>query len=150
MEGGCPIFISFLEHSAFDVCYKLLDELPKLSNISAGGNQQFTTRNFSFYNVKTAIDLLWDWGWTWKSLNIVGSEVGIKVAGTDAGGSVIVLDSYMSGTGIGILVNAPTGNSNLVHFSISITNLIVENVPTVFLDGKFPESYPFLFSSTTA
>jgi glucan 1,3-beta-glucosidase len=29
------------------------------------GNQQFTVRNLIFYNAVTAIDQIWDWGWTY-------------------------------------------------------------------------------------
>lgn len=30
------------------------------------GNQQFTVRNLTFYNTVTAIDQIWDWGWTYQ------------------------------------------------------------------------------------
>lgn len=30
------------------------------------GNQQFTVRNLTFYNAVTAIDHIWDWGWTYQ------------------------------------------------------------------------------------
>lgn len=30
------------------------------------GNQQFTVRNLTFYNAVTAIDQIWDWGWTYQ------------------------------------------------------------------------------------
>jgi hypothetical protein len=31
------------------------------------GNQQFTVRNLAFYNVQTAINQLWNWGWTYQA-----------------------------------------------------------------------------------
>ncbi|KAK2041676.1 hypothetical protein LZ31DRAFT_543871 [Colletotrichum somersetense] len=57
-----------------------------------GGNQQFTTRNLVFSGCRTAIDMLWDWGWTWKSLIISTTEYGIKmtIAGKLANVDVIV------------------------------------------------------------
>jgi hypothetical protein len=30
------------------------------------GNQQYTTRNLTFYNANTAINQIWDWGWTYQ------------------------------------------------------------------------------------
>jgi glucan 1,3-beta-glucosidase len=30
------------------------------------GNQQFTVRNLSFYDAVTAINQIWDWGWTYQ------------------------------------------------------------------------------------
>ncbi|KAK8070332.1 glycoside hydrolase family 55 protein [Apiospora phragmitis] len=76
------------------------------------GNQQFTTRNLVFLECRTGvgtslmlgisdlltrdlvqIDMLWDWGWTWKSLLMSTSEYGIKMGGGEVGGSLVVLDS---------------------------------------------------------
>ena len=31
--------------------------------VSDGGNQQFTAQRLEFLNVKTAVEMLWDWGW---------------------------------------------------------------------------------------
>ncbi|KAH7333308.1 exo-1,3-beta-D-glucanase [Rhexocercosporidium sp. MPI-PUGE-AT-0058] len=86
------------------------------------GNQQFTTRNFVFLNCKTAIDMLWDWGWTWKSLAIYGSDVGIKMSGDYKGGSILVLDSEIHGTKVG------------VSFSIVLDNLLLSSVDTLVDD----------------
>lgn len=41
------------------------------------GNQQFTMRNLSFYNSVTAINQLWDWGWTYKSISINNCSIGL-------------------------------------------------------------------------
>ncbi|KAL2168748.1 hypothetical protein VTG60DRAFT_6857 [Thermothelomyces hinnuleus] len=38
------------------------------------GNQQYTMRNLTFYGCDTAIEQLWNWGWTYKSLKVVGSR----------------------------------------------------------------------------
>ncbi|KAH0547838.1 hypothetical protein FGG08_000095 [Glutinoglossum americanum] len=70
------------------------------------GNQQFTTRNLVFNNVQTAIFMNWNWAWTFKSLSINNCGVGIDMANggsnQQAVGSVLVLDSKISGTPIGI------------------------------------------------
>lgn len=34
------------------------------------GNQQFTMRNLTFYNSVTAINQLWDWGWSYENINV--------------------------------------------------------------------------------
>ncbi|TID27272.1 putative Exo-beta-1-3-glucanase [Venturia nashicola] len=91
------------------------------------GNQQFTMRNLTFSNAVAAINQIWDWGWTYKGLNINNCGIGINMSATTNGsldvGSIIVLDSKFSNTPIGIAMGRgslpipPTGNS-----------LILENV----------------------
>jgi glucan 1,3-beta-glucosidase len=101
----------------------------------AGGNQQFTTRKFTFTNVNTAIDMLWDWGWTWKSLDISGATYGIKVSGAYLGGSILVLDSKMTNVVTGIYVDTPKGVNSQQHFSINIDNLVISGVGTAVKDA---------------
>ncbi|KAI6376027.1 hypothetical protein MCOR25_002842 [Pyricularia grisea] len=33
-----------------------------------GGNQQFTGQHITFKNCTVAAQLIWDWGWAWKSI----------------------------------------------------------------------------------
>ncbi|KAH8667649.1 exo-1,3-beta-D-glucanase [Tricladium varicosporioides] len=94
------------------------------------GNQQFTTRNFLFLDCKTAIDMIWDWGWTWKSLWISGSDYGIKLTGTDFGGSLQVLDSLMISTTVGIYITTPLGDAISQRTSVNIDNLVLDKVGT--------------------
>lgn len=100
-----------------------------------GGNQQFTTRNFVFFQCRTAIDMLWDWGWTWKSLYISGSEIGIKMSGDYIGGSILLLDSFMFSTQIGISISTPHGSTTQEQFSVALDNLYLELVDTL-IDNK--------------
>lgn len=39
------------------------------------GSQQFTARNLVFQNCIQAIQMIWDWGWTWHNLNIFHCQV---------------------------------------------------------------------------
>lgn len=50
------------------------------TNSVAFGNQQFTMRNLTFYNAVTAIDQIWDWGWTYKSIPINNCSLGVNMA----------------------------------------------------------------------
>jgi glucan 1,3-beta-glucosidase len=56
------------------------------------GNQQYTARNLSFFNAQVAINQLWDWGWTYKSLHIENCDVGIQMVDNNTA-SVTILDS---------------------------------------------------------
>ena len=71
-----------------------------------GGNQQFSTQRMNFINCDTAIRLIWDWGFVWKSLRIEGGNVGIGAFpdvdedGVELGGhigSISLVDSEIIG-----------------------------------------------------
>ncbi|KAI1278523.1 exo-1,3-beta-D-glucanase [Xylaria sp. FL0933] len=94
------------------------------------GNQQFSTRSLTFNNCRIAIDMLWDWGWTWKYVLIHGAQNGITVRGNNQGGSLILLDSFIYNTPVGINVTSPNGATSSETFSITIDNLRVIGVDT--------------------
>lgn len=48
------------------------------------GNQQFTMRNLTISNCGTAINQLWDWGWTYSGITINNCSIGLDIS---AGGS---------------------------------------------------------------
>ncbi|KAG9769989.1 hypothetical protein HRR80_003403 [Exophiala dermatitidis] len=71
------------------------------------GNQQFTSRNLTFNGCNTAVFMNWNWLWTFKSLSINDCDIGIDMSNLADGtnqtvGSIVVLDSAMRNTGIGI------------------------------------------------
>lgn len=58
------------------------------------------------------------------------SEYGIRMNGTYQGGSLVLLDSYISATPYGIYVETPLGNTESEKFTITIDNLQIVNVGT--------------------
>ncbi|KAK1756301.1 pectate lyase superfamily protein-domain-containing protein [Echria macrotheca] len=70
------------------------------------GNQQFTTRNMTFNNCKTAIFMNWNWAWTFQDITINNCGVGIDMSNggptSQTVGSVLVVDSTFTNTPIGI------------------------------------------------
>lgn len=76
------------------------------------------------------IDMLWDWGWTWKSLLMSTSEYGIKMGGGEVGGSLVVLDSVLYNMPTGIYITTPNGGTSSAKTTITIDNLRVQNVGT--------------------
>jgi glucan 1,3-beta-glucosidase len=96
------------------------------------GNQQFTTRNLTFTNVVTAINQLWDWGWTYSGVKIDNCKVGFNIsAGGPSAvnvGSITLFDSEISNTPIGI-VTARTDNSEpAAAGSLYLENVKLNNV----------------------
>lgn len=84
------------------------------------GNQQFTTMHLSFENVGTAVDLLWDWGWTWMHLTIYKCKLGFNVAGDYRGGSMMLTESVIQDTDEGIHVSTPKGSAETEQFSLNL------------------------------
>ncbi|KAH0545396.1 hypothetical protein FGG08_000537 [Glutinoglossum americanum] len=96
------------------------------------GNQQFTMRNITINNAVTAIDQLWDWGWTYKSININNCTTGINIAagGTSAQavGSIVLFDSSITNTHVGIST-AHTISQTTTSGTMILENVSLNNVP---------------------
>ncbi len=99
----------------------------------AFGNQQFTVRNLSFSNCVTAINQIWDWGWTYKSITINNCTTGVSMGngGHDAQtvGSVTFLDSSISNTKVGFSTNHDATSQPPAGGSLIIENVQLNNVP---------------------
>lgn len=105
-------------------------------NIGAAlGNQQFTLRNLTFNNAATAISHFWDWGWTYKNININDCDVGIDITsgGHDAQsvGSMVVLDSSFSNVKVGIKTVRDSTSQPATAGSLILENIDIKNVPVV-------------------
>jgi glucan 1,3-beta-glucosidase len=98
------------------------------------GNQQFTTRNLTFNGCVTAINQLWAWGWTYKSVSINNCQVGFNLSagGPDAVGvgSVTILDSSIKNTPIGIISARTAKSFPDSAGAIYLENVELENVQT--------------------
>ena len=97
------------------------------------GNQQFTMRNLKFDGCVNAINQIWDWGWTYKSLSINNCQVGIAMGSrsTETGlltvGSVVVVDSVFSNTPVGIATNR-TSTDDAAEGGEAANSVILDNV----------------------
>ncbi|KAH6640210.1 pectate lyase superfamily protein-domain-containing protein [Chaetomium tenue] len=98
------------------------------------GNQQFTMRNITVHNAKTAIQQLWSWGWTYKGVSINNCEVGFDFTAADQGnlnvGSITILDSEINNTPVGITYGSPNATGPAVANNFIFENLRLDNVPT--------------------
>jgi glucan 1,3-beta-glucosidase len=82
------------------------------------GNQQFTMRNITINNALTGIQQLWDWGWTYKGVNINNCVVGFDLSAGSVT-SMSIIDSAISNTATGIKLNTTLTNGD---------NIVLENV----------------------
>ncbi|KAF9443873.1 glycoside hydrolase family 55 protein [Macrolepiota fuliginosa MF-IS2] len=98
------------------------------------GNQQFTVRNITVNNAQTGIFAVWNWGWTFQSVNINNCQVGFDVttgatttSEQTAGGEAII-DATVSNTPIFIRTSQPSNGR--LSGSLVINNAKLTNVPT--------------------
>ncbi|XWX00254.1 hypothetical protein V2A60_008274 [Cordyceps javanica] len=91
-----------------------------------GGNQQFTAQRLTFNGCDVGVQVIWDWGWVWKSITMKNVKTGFRLlpkdkipkkrsgspggAGGSAGhiGSVSVIDSSFEGVDTAIMIETPT------------------------------------------
>lgn len=96
-----------------------------------GGAQQFTAQRLTFEGCTTGVQVIWDWSWLWKSVNMTGVDVGFRLlADGDSGniGSVTILDSSFSDVGDAAIVVAPPSHET----ASGSTGVVLEKVA---LDG---------------
>ena len=91
------------------------------------GNQQFTSRNWTFYDCVTAINQLWDWGWTYQQMSFNNVSVGLNMSSggvtNQAVASIVLFDSEFNNVDIGI-IHAHTANA----YPPAAGSLILENI----------------------
>ncbi|KAH7369719.1 pectate lyase superfamily protein-domain-containing protein [Rhexocercosporidium sp. MPI-PUGE-AT-0058] len=95
------------------------------------GSQQYTARNLKFNDCLTAVQMVWDWGWTWQNIQISGGAIGFNISGTGGStgqgiGSVSIIDSTISNVPVGILTNGNPTAPNIV-----LDNVVVNSVANV-------------------
>ena len=93
------------------------------------GNQQYTMRNLTFNGAKTAILQLWNWGWTYKNINVNNCSVGLDMKGPVIGG-VTLIDSTFTDTPVGIATGRSPANQteNPGAGSLIMDNVAFHNV----------------------
>lgn len=103
------------------------------------GNQQFTMRNLVFNNCVTAISQLWDWGWVYQGISINNCQKGIDMSagGSTAQnvGSMILIDSSITNTPIGIITAYTSSSLPATAGSLIIENVALSNVPIAIQSG---------------
>ncbi|KAI0912764.1 pectate lyase superfamily protein-domain-containing protein [Ustulina deusta] len=62
-----------------------------------GGSQQFSAARLTFNGCNTAVQLIWDWGWVWKSIIVNNAQVGFRLYdnGGQIPGSITIMDSTL-------------------------------------------------------
>ncbi|KAL8305540.1 hypothetical protein RB600_008430 [Gaeumannomyces tritici] len=96
-----------------------------------GGNQQFTGQRITFKNCRVAVQLIWDWGWTWKSVVVDGSSTAFKLISEDKSrgiGSALIVDSVIKNTDTAVAMFQPTKELGKGTTGLTLDNVKLENV----------------------
>ncbi|KAH7358317.1 pectate lyase superfamily protein-domain-containing protein [Plectosphaerella cucumerina] len=96
-----------------------------------GGNQQFTGQRIKFRNIRTAVQLVWDWGWTWKTIVVDGCGTGFKLVSEDGShgiGGALIVDSVIKHTKTAIAMYSPTQELGKGTTGLTLDNVRFENV----------------------
>ena len=106
------------------------------------GNQQFTMRNMTFNNVVVGINMIWNWGWTYKGMtfNNCSAAVNMSAGGAtgQAVGSLILIDSMINDTLIGINTSYTPAGQPPTGGSLILENIALNNVPDVVRGANGP------------
>jgi hypothetical protein len=102
-----------------------------------GGNQQFTAQRLTFNGCTTGIQVIWDWGWVWKSITMTNVKVGFQLVG-DGGvgniGSVSILDSSFTNVGTAVVVNPITSTPGMGSTGVALENVALSGVAVAVAD----------------
>ncbi|KAJ0164375.1 putative glucan endo-1,3-beta-glucosidase [Colletotrichum tanaceti] len=92
-----------------------------------GGEQQFTAQRMKFDGCATGVQIIWDWGWVWKSITMTNIDVGFRLLGesVDSGniGSAAFYDSTFSNVGTAVLIAPPNPEPGLGSISVVLENV---------------------------
>ncbi|KAJ6462236.1 glycoside hydrolase family 55 protein [Mycena sanguinolenta] len=100
-------------------------------------NQQFTIRNVQITNAVSAIYQLWNWGFTWQNIQITNCQVGFDLntggltLATQSAGGVLIIDSKISSTGIGIRMSSSqptTLGGSLILDNVAFSAITTANI----------------------
>ncbi|KGO66430.1 Pectin lyase fold/virulence factor [Penicillium italicum] len=111
-----------------------------------GGNQQFTAQRLTFNGCDVGVQIIWDWGWVWKSITMKNVKTGFKLLQEEKKqtsatkkrdgksspgghiGSISVIDSSFEGVGTAVLIAPPnskpgSGSTGVVIESVSFSGV---------------------------
>lgn len=99
------------------------------------GNQQYTARNFWFFNARIAISVKWNWGWTFKGMFFKDCIVGIEMDEDQAStGSITLIDSDFDHVDTAITTTRNIEDNRGTNGTLAMENVRFSSVKTI-LDG---------------
>lgn len=112
-----------------------------------GGNQQFTAQRVQFNGCDVGAQIIWDWGWVWKSVTMTNVGTGFRLlpetGSTGNIGSISVLDSTFTSVGTVVVIAPPSstpgsGTTGLIFENVAlsgVTKTVADSSGTTILAG---------------
>jgi glucan 1,3-beta-glucosidase len=103
---------------------------------------RFTIRNVQINNAVTAVNQLWDWGFTYKSLQVDNCSLGLDMSSLNQTGngqnvgSIILLDSSFTDTTVAVKTAHDTVPAPPSAGSLILENVALSNVGTAVQGGN--------------
>ncbi|KAH8646744.1 pectate lyase superfamily protein-domain-containing protein, partial [Xylariales sp. PMI_506] len=98
------------------------------------GSQQFTMRNIQFTACTTAIQTIWNWGWTFQNIYVFSSGIAIDArGGPNSGpedqpwGSMSIVDSVFESVNVVLFLPGSDANANLTQ--VALDNVQITSLP---------------------
>ncbi|GJC85400.1 putative glucan endo-1,3-beta-glucosidase ARB_02077 [Colletotrichum liriopes] len=102
-----------------------------------GGSQQFTAQRLTCNGCTVGVQVIWDWGWVWKSVTMNNVGTGFQLVG-DGGvgniGSVSIVDSTFTGVTTAVLVNPITATPGQSSTGINLEKVALSGVSVAVAD----------------
>ncbi|TPX15620.1 uncharacterized protein E0L32_004318 [Thyridium curvatum] len=102
-----------------------------------GGSQQFTAQRLKFNGCTVGVQVIWDWGWVWKSITMNNVKTGFQLVGDNGVGnigSVSILDSSFTNVGTAIVVNPISATPGSISTGIALENIAMSGVSVAVAD----------------
>lgn len=105
-----------------------------------GGSQQFTAQRLNFDGCAVGVQLIWDWGWVWKSITMTNVGTGFKLvpdSTSGAGGNIgsaSFLDSSFSNVQTAVVISPPTDKPGSGTTGLALENIALSGVGAAVAD----------------
>jgi hypothetical protein len=102
-----------------------------------GGNQQFTAQRLTFNGCTTGVQVIWDWGWVWKSVTMTNVKVGFKFVSDDGSGNIgsfSILDSSFTNVGTVVVIAPPSSKPGSGSTGVALENVALSGVTAAVAD----------------
>lgn len=103
----------------------------------------------TFNGCKTAVQIIWDWAWVWKSVTVDGAEVGFQLLNSDGTGnigSVSLIDSIFINIKKAAIVVGPvssepgSGTTGLVLDNVNLGGHVVDSAGKELLASGYHQN----------
>ncbi|KAK1638756.1 pectate lyase superfamily protein-domain-containing protein [Colletotrichum phormii] len=102
-----------------------------------GGEQQFTAQRLVFSGCDVGVQVIWDWGWVWKSITMTGVKTGFKFVPDYPDGSIgssLIMDSSFTNVGTVVVIQPPSSEAGSGSTGLVLENIAMSGVTTAVAD----------------